>query len=266
MVRPMARCFVTLTLVEEDEEEIPERLEPPTEAKTRSRTTSLPPKPQRKGSSSSIGERMGSPRSPTTDKPTMTRRPSSLRENGNARHSSTPGGEKRTPRPPPVRRSTLGPAHGDCRAPPVPFFLSPIHKPSTHPRWADLEPGDFAQWLTVPEAAGTQLQLNVWYEDRGRWKRLPDVGGRVDLHDLVPIPKDGVLPPNTIEWTFSNQPKHVFYLPVVKPEPKAVDDKNVVERSLRETRMKKGATVSALHQSVNRLCRLTSGSSTSRAS
>lgn len=106
-----------------------------------------------------------------------------------------------------------------------------------------------APWLTVPAAAGTEVQVDVWYEERGRWKRLPGVGGLVDLRDLVPIPMGAVLEPNTIEWTFASQPKHTFYLPAKKPEDHR-EDEDVVNRSLRETRMKKGATVGGLHQWV----------------
>lgn len=247
MLRPMARCFIALTLPELEEPPKPKT----TSHKGRSRTTSLPPKPEarRKASSSSIASTRSVefPNSQSSHTSTP-RRPPSLKE-ANARHTSSPG-EKRASRPPTIRRSTLG-LPGRPEEPPsstVPFFLSPIRKPSTHPRWADLEPGDFASWLTVPETASLQVQLDVWYEDKGRWKRLPNVGGVIDLRHLVPVPANGVLPPNTIEWTFSSQPGRKFYLPEVSLDDKPLDEKNVVERSLRETRMKKGASVSGLHQ------------------
>jgi hypothetical protein len=149
-----------------------------------------------------------------------------------------------------MRRSTLGfPARSTERPAPVPFFLSPIHEPSTQPRWASIERGDLAPWITGAECAGTRVDLAVWVEERGKWRRLPGVGGLVDLCDLVPVPAGAVLPPNSVEFTFTTSPRTVFYLPPEGAEPAPrEDEKGVVERSLRETRMKKGANFGGLHQ------------------
>jgi hypothetical protein len=197
--------------------------------------------------------RSASPTSPTfspTASP-VSRRP---HLNGSAHPASTKA------RPAPVRRSTLGYSGraasdiGTTRRPPtVPFFFSPIHSPSTHPRWAHLEAGDLAPWLTVPEGAGTKVEIKVWIEEEKekQWRQLPDVGGIVDLTRLVPIPRGQDVPPNTLQWTLSTHPKSVFYLPPAgSSEPDRDAMKRIVERSLRETRMKKGATFGALHSWV----------------
>lgn len=133
----------------------------------------------------------------------------------------------------------------------MPFFLSPIHEPSTHPRWASIEPGDLAPWVTGSECAGTSVDLGVWYEERGKWRRLPGIGGVIDLSDLIPVSPNTVLPPNSVEFTFYSSPRTAYYLPPADSEAPAgrrEDEKGVVERSLRETRMKKGANVGGLHQ------------------
>lgn len=147
-------------------------------------------------------------------------------------------------RPPPLQPS--GPP------PNVPFFFSSIHKPSTHPRWANIEPGDMAPWLTVPETASSVVEVQVWVEEHGKWRRLPGVGGLVDFTQLAVVPAGTKLPPNTIQWTFATHPKFVFYLPPpgsdVKPGPPHDVEKSVLERSIRETRMKKGANVGGIHQ------------------
>ncbi|BEI93229.1 uncharacterized protein CcaverHIS019_0508570 [Cutaneotrichosporon cavernicola] len=240
--RPLARCFVSLTLPEEDPLPSP----PPTPVRsssaasrtrpsTRARTTSLPPKPVRSSSSSSLASIPSIPPSP-----------------GSPRRNGSAWPEKRSNRPAQVRRSTLGfPARTE-RAGPVPFFLSPIHEPSTQPRWANIERGDLAPWITGAECAGSRVDLAVWVEERGKWHRLPGVGGIIDLSELVPVPQGAVLPPNSVEFTFTSSPRTAFYLP---PEgeigPRREDEKGVVERSMRETRMKKGANFGGLHQLVN---------------
>ncbi|GMK55449.1 hypothetical protein CspeluHIS016_0205050 [Cutaneotrichosporon spelunceum] len=244
LARPLARCFVSLTLPEE-EPSFPSP--PPTPAQstsaaghvsppTRTRTTSLPPKPVRSASTSSIASIPASPGSPR-------------RGNGSALSEKRAGGGSR---PAAIRRSTLGfPARTE-RPAAVPFFLSPIHEASTQPRWSSLERGDLAPWINSVECAGSRVDLAVWVEDRGKWRRLPGVGGVIDFYDLVPVPQGAVLPPNSVEFTFTSAPHKTFYLP---PEgetaPQRDDEKGVVERSMRETRMKKGANFGGLHQLVN---------------
>jgi ribosome-binding factor A len=63
------------------------------------------------------------------------------------------------------------------------------------------------------------------------------------------------MPRNTIQWTLSTHPKDVFYTPLeAAPDDeeaakaRAEREGRVMERSLRETRMKKGPTIGALHQ------------------
>lgn len=133
---------------------------------------------------------------------------------------------------------------------PVPFFFSPIHAPSTNPRFPNLDPeGDFAPWLTTTERAGTAVDVAVWVEERGRWRKLRGVGGLVDLTHLMPITPETPLPPNTLEFGLSTHPKMRFCLPLPGTEPPKRDPlRGIVERSLRETRMKKGANAGALHQ------------------
>lgn len=107
-----------------------------------------------------------------------------------------------------------------------------------------------ASWLSVTDAANTQVDVQVWVDEgKATWRRLRDVGGLVDLTKLVPIPPGQTLAPNTLQWTFSSHPKSVFYSPppgTVLPEKDP--EKGILERSVRETRMRKGATVGALHQ------------------
>lgn len=147
----------------------------------------------------------------------------------------------------------------------MPFFLSPVHEPSTHPRWASIEHGDLAPWITGGECAGTKVDLGVWYEERGKWRRLPGIGGVIDLSDLVPVSPNTELPPNSVEFTFTTWPLTAFYLAPIGEAPATMreDEKGVVERSLRETRMKKGANVGGLHQCVLTAAELTPDSSIS---
>lgn len=147
-----------------------------------------------------------------------------------------------------------------------PFYISPIHRPSTHPRFLDLVPrDDFALWLSPVDSAASTLVVEVWYEDPdGRWSMSPDLGGRVDLEDLRKVDKGDRLADNVLEFTLVDDPRAVYYLPSVEAEEasdveqsrgaeEAVHDKRleirgVMERSMRETRMKRGAGVGALHQ------------------
>lgn len=235
--RPLARCFITMTVPDPasaptanaERSDRPAHLSPSTlpgtkrPIVTRSRTTSLPPMPE--------------------DREREDR--AHRKKSGTASGSSSPAR-----RPVTKRRSTTGLAPQSARPAPVPFFFSPIHRPSTNPRFRNLDPeGDFASWLTGTEKAGTVVDIGVWVEERGRWRRLRGVGGLVDLSRLAPVPADTPLPPNTIEWTLSTHPRLRFCLPPPGTEvPKRDLMKGVVERSLRETRMKKGANAGALHQ------------------
>ena len=150
----------------------------------------------------------------------------------------------------------------------TPFFISPIHPPSTQPRFHSLSPEtDFAPWLTVEESAEGTVELDLWAEsNNGQWRRVDSISGTIDLSRLRRVPADGKLPGNTLEFTLSTDPKAVFYLPHRSPpsqvshangraEPpkrrKGGDtERGVVERSLRETRMKTGIGVGGLHQYV----------------
>ena len=143
----------------------------------------------------------------------------------------------------------------------VPFYVSAIHNPSTHPRFLSLAPEtDFASWLTTESAASTVLQVEVWIEDDAiapaKWQKVEGLGGLVDLCDLRPVSPQAPLLPNTLQFTLDIDDKHVFYLPPRDPGShgtsamKRHTARGVLERSKRETRMKKGSTLSALHQSA----------------
>lgn len=236
--RPLAKCFITMTIPESHALTNGTNSEKTTHAShagppaapsakrpvvKRSRTTSLPP--MHEGQESQERMARGGAGSGSSS-PTSTRRPVSK------------------------RRSTTGLAPQSGRPAPVPFFLSPIHNPSTNPRFRNLElGGDFAPWLTTGEKAGTKVDVGVWVEERGRWRRLRGVGGLVDLCRLAPVPSDAPLPPNTVEFTLSTHPGMCFCIPPAGATPPKRDPiKGAVERSLRETRMKKGANAGALHQ------------------
>jgi hypothetical protein len=142
----------------------------------------------------------------------------------------------------------------------VPFYISPIHHRSTNPRFLQLEEGDFAPWLTIDESASNQAILEVWYEDSTRegeekkWRRSETIGGAVNLTDLRKL-KNGVkLGDNAILITLEMDPGSTYYLDCNSSDsagnsngPKARD---AVERSRRETRMKKGVGLGGLHQYV----------------
>jgi hypothetical protein len=139
----------------------------------------------------------------------------------------------------------------------VPFYISPIHKPSTSPRYLSLEEGDFAPWLSVEEAAGNQALLEVWYEDDidGQWRKAEACSRRINLNQLRRVNDTTKLPENSILLTISLDPKSTFYIPasdeVSSTATQARVGNGVLERSKRETRMQKGAGLGALHQSVN---------------
>jgi hypothetical protein len=94
---------------------------------------------------------------------------------------------------------------------------------------------------------------------------LSGVGGGVDLGMLRRVEKDDNLPENTVEFTLGTDPRSLYFLPKLgleiekcvteneslgrKSRGKATESvRGVVERSLRETRMKEGSGVGALHQ------------------
>jgi hypothetical protein len=148
----------------------------------------------------------------------------------------------------------------------TPFYISPIHHPSTNPRFLQLEEGDFAPWLSTEEAASSQAILEVWYEDllqeaegedkKKSWHKADTIGGDLDLTHLRKLEKGVKLGDNAILVTLGTDPTSTYYL---EPDPnssKSVGDTGVsrardaVERSRRETRMKKGVGLGGLHQYV----------------
>ncbi|WVR05005.1 hypothetical protein IAU60_002017 [Kwoniella sp. DSM 27419] len=134
----------------------------------------------------------------------------------------------------------------------VPFYVSPVHHPSTHPRFQGLEPGDVASWLTETEASGEHFDLEVWAEQSPSvWVIVPGAGGRVSLRDLRKGVSSDV---NGLEFTLSTDLKETYHLPSASVNGESqppVLSRNIVERSKRETRMKRGAGFGALHQLVN---------------
>lgn len=153
----------------------------------------------------------------------------------------------------------------------VPFFVSTMHRPSTHPRWLHLSSeSDFATWLAVDDAASSEFLMEVWYEDAEKgWNRLRAADRLVDLRTLQRVEDDASLPENSVEFLLEGE-KGMWYLPPtrdgvssdthpeVKADGNAIDApavkrhrqsvSGVVEKSMRETRMKKGTGVGALHQ------------------
>jgi hypothetical protein len=142
----------------------------------------------------------------------------------------------------------------------VPFYISPIHHPSTNPRFLQLEEGDFAPWLTVEESASSQATLEIWYEDptgegeEKKWRKADTIGGPINLTDLRKLKSGVKLGDNAILITLGMDPDSTYYLDTHPAGlagnsngPKARD---AVERSRRETRMKKGVGLGGLHQYV----------------
>lgn len=122
--------------------------------------------------------------------------------------------------------------------------------------------------MTVQQSAGSELELEIWYEDEedpddgsnAHWKKLKDVSGGIDLRYLRRWHDGKSIPPNTIQFTLSTDPDAIFYMPAHSsssedpPSPKKRQTvKGVVERSMRETRMRKGVGVGALHQYVKEM-------------
>jgi hypothetical protein len=156
------------------------------------------------------------------------------------------------------RRSPKATANGQADS--VPFYISPIHHPSTNPRFLQLEEGDFAPWLTVDESASSQATLEVWYEDSTgegegkKWRKADTIGGPIDLTDLRKLEGGVKLGENAILITLGMDPGSTYYLDMNSANPAGKVDatkaRDAVERSRRETRMKKGIGLGGLHQYV----------------
>ena len=142
----------------------------------------------------------------------------------------------------------------------VPFYISPIHHPSTNPRFLQLEEGDFAPWLTIEESASSQVILEVWYEDstgegeEKKWRKSETIGGAVNLTDLRKLENGVKLGDNAILITLGMDPGSTYYLDTQSSHSDGKVDaskaRDAVERSRRETRMKKGVGLGGLHQYV----------------
>lgn len=142
----------------------------------------------------------------------------------------------------------------------IPFFISPIHHPSTNPRFLQLEEGDFAPWLTTEESASSQAILEVWYEEstvegeEKKWREADTIGGPIKLTDLRKLDGGVTLGDNALLITLAMDPDSTYYLDNTSSHSAAKVDgskaKDAVERSRRETRMKKGIGLGGLHQYV----------------
>jgi hypothetical protein len=158
----------------------------------------------------------------------------------------SPGTEAQQRRPP-----TQGTALAEHD---VPFYISPIHRPSCFPRFPHLAPAsDFATWLTPRQAAKQKMVVEVWFEDSdGKWAILDGVGGEVDLRDLRRATSEHALHDNALLVSLAGDAKGIYYFPLDGSHPASSPSKpawhGVVERSVRETRMKRGAGVGSLHQ------------------
>ncbi|KAK4689968.1 hypothetical protein P7C73_g164, partial [Tremellales sp. Uapishka_1] len=204
-------------------------------------------------SSNGQGSKSGLSRSESLDRKTRTGLPSprgSFR-GGVASISRING--KAFPSPPIVPPTTPAISESDLA---VPFYISPVSRSTTNPRFLCLSPEtDFAPWLTVGESASSIIDLELWIEESAiKWIKVESLGGRIDLRDLRRITPGEKMLPNTIQFTLSSDPRVLFYLPKVMSNgdgEKTNVDRGVVERSLRETRMKRGPGVGGLHQLVN---------------
>ena len=148
----------------------------------------------------------------------------------------------------------------------IPFYISPIHHPSTDPRFLQLEEGDFAPWLSVEESASDHAVLELWYEDHDqdqdqnqkvKWRKLSPgiLGGEINLGHLRPLESGVKLGDNSVLITLATDPRSTYYLdPTYIGQGGASDARSgardAVERSRRETRMKKGVGLGGLHQYV----------------
>lgn len=107
--------------------------------------------------------------------------------------------------------------------------------------------------MTTEQGASTSVFLEIWQESPSGWQTLEGVGGDIDLNKLRRVEKDTVLGDNTILFSFAPDAKALYYVSAddaPPPEKKKHTVKGIVERSMRETRMKRGVGVGALHQSV----------------
>jgi len=151
----------------------------------------------------------------------------------------------------------------------VPFYISPVHHPSTNPRFLQLEEGDFAPWLTTEESASNQAILEVWYEDstenegEKKWCKADMIGGPMNLTDLRKLESGVKLGDNAILITLGMDPDSTYYLDTDPANSAGRFDaskakaRDAVERSRRETRMKKGVGLGGLHQYVPSLFPIT---------
>lgn len=145
---------------------------------------------------------------------------------------------------------------------PIPFFLSAIHPPSSHPTFPSLLPAsDFASWLSAAELAAQEILVEVWYEDLDLgWSIIPGLGGLLDLRALEPVQKDD-LSPNSLQISLKGDKENWYSIPtsvssekhsmdgdIVQTRKRGASVRGVLERSVRETRMKKGVSVGTLHQ------------------
>lgn len=147
----------------------------------------------------------------------------------------------------------------------TPFFISSIHHPSINPRFSSLTEDDFAPWLVTEEKASHVFDLELWYESKpDEWTRFDGLSKTVNLGQLRRVDHTATsLGDNTVLFQLGSDSKALYYLPddtlKVESDPpssplngsvphtrSAVN--GVVERSMRETRMKKGTGVGALHQ------------------
>ncbi|WVQ78077.1 hypothetical protein IAT38_000158 [Cryptococcus sp. DSM 104549] len=173
-----------------------------------------------------------------------------------AANPNRPGPSPQSPLPSPRLSSPTTPLQQP--QPSIPFYISPIHQPSTHPRFTALDPqSDFASWLTYTELASSVLEVQVWAEsadEKVAWRQVEGVGGLVRLDQLRRKKHEGGGGVNGLEFTLSFDPKGVYCLTSETGGGEAGnegEESEVVERSMKETRMKKGVGVGGLHQLVN---------------
>ncbi|KAL7408825.1 hypothetical protein BDY24DRAFT_419433 [Mrakia frigida] len=189
----------------------------------------------------------------------------------------------------------------------TPFYISPTHRPSTHPRFGDLDPeADFGKWdRRIWREEKVVVEVWVWVAGQKRvkvgkeeeeavvveerkereWKVLKEV--EVDLGRVKRWNGKSFLPPNTVLISFTSHPLEFYFVPSPSPAPSSSlvrprfertlsdgeieaptrsspilkkkkklvtewgDVGDAVERSLRETRMKKGIGFGELHRLVN---------------
>ena len=82
---------------------------------------------------------------------------------------------------------------------------------------------------------------------------MDNLEGEIDFADLRLVEKDTVLLDNTILFNFDSDPRGLYFVPPKGMPPNETKHtvKGVVERSMRETRMRRGVGVGALHQWVD---------------